>query len=70
MADKLNRPEELAKLLGLEVRTLANWRASRIGPAFHKIGGRVRYSEKDIEDWCRSTRTLTGSEPSEREGTA
>lgn len=36
-------------------RTLANWRSTRTGPSFTKIGGRVLYPLSEILSW-ESTR--------------
>lgn len=32
-------------------RTLANWRSTRKGPKFTKIGGRVLYSASAVAEW-------------------
>jgi hypothetical protein len=49
---KLLTPEEVAAYLGLEqVRTLADWRLRRMGPAYLKCGRAVRYREADIIAW-------------------
>lgn len=38
-----------ASILGLEVRTLRNWRTLRKGPKYRKIGSRlVRYHRADL----------------------
>ncbi|MFT3793032.1 MAG: helix-turn-helix domain-containing protein [Rudaea sp.] len=40
---------EAASILGIDPRTLANWRSQRKGPAARKIGARmVRYHRDDI----------------------
>jgi hypothetical protein len=39
-------------------RTLANWRSSRQGPPFCKVGGRVFYKAEDLIEW-ESKRTVT-----------
>jgi hypothetical protein len=40
---------QAAAILGAEVQTLRNWRWSRTGPRFHKIGKRlVRYHRADL----------------------
>jgi len=44
--------EEAAKILGLSVQTLRNWRFKRIGPPYLKVGSRsVRYSPEDLYKW-------------------
>lgn len=43
-------PKELATEYRISARTLANWRASGVGPAFVKFGLRaVRYRRADVE---------------------
>jgi len=46
-------PEELHARFKkrVAVRTLSNWRTLGIGPKFTKIGGRVLYPLKEVEDW-------------------
>lgn len=44
-------PAELARLLGCKEPTLAVWRSSGIGPAYIKIGNRVRYVREQVEEW-------------------
>jgi len=41
--------ETLAARWGLKPRTLERWRWLRQGPAYLKIGGRIRYRLIDIE---------------------
>jgi predicted site-specific integrase-resolvase len=48
--------KELARRLGMSIRTLQRWRWTGRGPAFLKLGGRVVYPLTDIESWeatCR-----------------
>lgn len=40
-----------AEMIGLNPRTLENWRVLWKGPKFVKVGGRVRYSEQHIIEW-------------------
>jgi Helix-turn-helix domain len=39
---------QLAQRWGLSPRTLERWRWLKLGPAYIKIGGRVRYRLKDV----------------------
>lgn len=39
---------EVARRWKISPRSLEKWRTVGIGPAFVKIGGRVRYREEDI----------------------
>ena len=45
---------DAAARLGLSPRTLDRYRATGGGPAFHRFGGRVRYSGADLEAWVAS----------------
>jgi predicted site-specific integrase-resolvase len=49
--------KEVAERLGIEPRTLEGWRWKGIGPAYHRIGGSIRYSTEDIEAYERSVRS-------------
>lgn len=53
-AEALMSPEELAALVGVKVRTLANWRYRGTGPQYIKPGGSVRYRAGDVEAWLTS----------------
>ncbi|NCC23239.1 MAG: DNA-binding protein [Alphaproteobacteria bacterium] len=48
---------ETAQELNISVRTLARWRAERIGPAYTKIGARVYYRRAAITEWVRKHET-------------
>lgn len=52
-------PREVAAAYGIAEKTLANWRSQGKGPAYHKLGGKVRYAAVDMEDWARESRVLT-----------
>ena len=49
-------PDEVSKQLGVSKSTLAKWRMSGSGPAYHRFGRRVRYSELDNSAWVSSKR--------------
>jgi hypothetical protein len=40
--------KQSAELLGLAVQTLRNWRCTRKGPPYYKIGRSVRYSREAL----------------------
>lgn len=46
-------PEQVSQRLAgrISVRTLANWRCLGTGPRFTRIGGRILYSMRAVEDW-------------------
>lgn len=62
MSDDLLTPTELAVMLGMSVRTLANWRSAGKGPPYLKIGveppeghqdrRKVRYQRAVAERWA------------------
>ena len=31
--------------------TLANWRTKKMGPSYHKLGGKIVYKVLDVEKW-------------------
>lgn len=54
MTDLLT-PAELAVMLGMSVRTLANWRSTGIGvepPEGHQDRRKVRYQRQTAEQWA------------------
>jgi hypothetical protein len=52
---------EAEQLLALPKNTLAKMRVSGEGPAFHKLGKRVRYSVADLETWLQARRYTSTS---------
>jgi hypothetical protein len=53
-------PDQVAERLGLSVQTLAIWRLRAFGPRWLKISSRVRYRERDLEEFLASrARTST-----------
>lgn len=43
--------EQAARLLGVHPGTLSNWRLRQQGPAFVRVGSRIRYRLADVESW-------------------
>jgi excisionase family DNA binding protein len=53
-------PTEAAERLKVAEKTLANWRAQGVGPAFVRVGRIVRYTDEDLASWLKSkARTST-----------
>ncbi len=52
--DDLLDTRQLAARLDLQPATLEQWRWSGKGPAYVKLGGRVRYRVQDLESWIES----------------
>lgn len=44
----------MARLLGVEVETLAAWRRRGYGPRWYRIGKKVRYTESDLREWMNA----------------
>ncbi|VBB44914.1 conserved hypothetical protein [uncultured Desulfatiglans sp.] len=51
--------DKAERFLGIKKGTLANWRYHGRGPAYYKVGRRVFYAEKDLNNWLKATRVLT-----------
>lgn len=45
---------ELAAALGVQVKTLQNWRSRRIGPAFIRRAKAIFYERDDVIAWMRA----------------
>ena len=48
-----------ADYLDLSPRTLDGYRVSGYGPAFHRIGNRVRYRRADLDAWAENRLSTT-----------
>ena len=48
---RLLRTKEAARFLGISIRTLEKHRTYGTGPTYRKVGGRVLYTVRDLEDW-------------------
>lgn len=45
----LHSSEEVARQLGVAVKTLAAWRSNEVGPPYIRLGRTIRYRSEDIE---------------------
>lgn len=63
MSERLLSEAELSELTGVPVPTLIDWRYRRKGPAFVKLGARVRYRESDVEAWLAERTVATSDMP-------
>jgi excisionase family DNA binding protein len=43
--------EDVARYLGIPVKTLYNWRTENYGPKGVRVGKHVRYDPQDVVDW-------------------
>ena len=54
---------DAARFLGLSHRTMEKWRLQGLGPGFLKVGRRVLYDLRDLEDYLASCRRRSTSDP-------
>lgn len=59
MAGSLLTPAEVAERLRVSTRTLEFWRHQGRGPAFVRLGKRVRYRADDVEGFIDAQRSTT-----------
>jgi predicted site-specific integrase-resolvase len=52
-------PTSVARLLGVEVETLASWRRRGYGPNWYRIGKKVRYAEAELRTWMSAQANLS-----------
>jgi excisionase family DNA binding protein len=52
----LLRPDEVARLLDVPLRTIYRWRSPHNGPRGYRVGRHVRYQVDDIERWLEDHR--------------
>lgn len=55
-------PPEVAAHLDVTVQALAVMRMDGTGPAFHRVGRRIRYSWDDVAEWLESTKVRTAGD--------
>ena len=61
------RPDEVAALIGVSTKTLANWRYRGVGPQFIKLGGirgskaAVRYDQDAVQLWLQESTMLSAA---------
>lgn len=61
------RTSEAGRFLGLSGRTLEKHRTYGTGPTYRKIGGRVVYAVRDLQDWAdRGAQSSTSDSASGR----
>lgn len=44
-------PDDAATILSVPTATLSQWRYRGRGPRYSRVGGIVRYSRRDLDDW-------------------
>ena len=55
-ADRFYAATDPAMRFIASYQTLAHWRAREIGPAFHRLGGRILYKGADLNAFIESRR--------------
>jgi len=53
---RLLSPGEVATILGVTEGCLARWRSQGKPPAYHRVHGRVRYAEFDVQTFLDGVR--------------
>lgn len=51
---------EVAQLLSVEEKTLANWRSRSYGPRGFRVGKGVRYRREEVDRWLAEQEADTG----------
>lgn len=54
MNASLLTPEDVATLLGVEVKTLYNWRSAGVGPVALKVGKYLRWRPEAVDAYLAS----------------
>jgi excisionase family DNA binding protein len=54
--ERLMSPVEVARFLGVPLRTLYRWRSRGDGPRGYRLGRHVRYRVDDVERWLEDHR--------------
>ncbi|MFT8638712.1 helix-turn-helix transcriptional regulator [Bifidobacterium sp.] len=54
MCDSLWSSERAAEFLGIMPSSLRRWRSKHEGPAFVRVGNKVRYDPEDVRAWVSS----------------
>jgi len=53
--DEVMSTEKTAEYLGVEIRTLENWRSENKGPRYYKPTGKlIFYFKSDLDAWIKS----------------
>jgi hypothetical protein len=60
--------EELAEMLGRDVRTIERWEHERLGPPRTKVGSLIRYRVEAVRQWLTENEKKQVRQPPRREG--
>jgi excisionase family DNA binding protein len=54
--ERLMSPLDIARFLGVPLRTIYRWRSRGEGPRGYRVGRHVRYRARDVEHWLEHHR--------------
>jgi len=60
--DPLYREQKAAEYLCVSVGTLQQWRSAGRGPSYRKVGKRVLYAQRDLEEFVELARRTSTSQ--------
>jgi len=63
--DPLYDEDEAAEYLNFSARTLQRWRMEGQGPTYRKLGKRVLYAQRDLEEFVEKGRRTSTSQEGE-----
>lgn len=55
---KLLNTRQVSTITGIPESTLRYWRCAGLGPAWVKLGGRVRYDESDVDAYVKANKRI------------
>ncbi|WP_374962807.1 helix-turn-helix domain-containing protein [Spongiibacter tropicus] len=67
-SEQLLSPTETALIIGIDQRTLANWRVAGRGPRFTKMGRNVRYTRAAVQEFIHSNTFSNTREAAQAQG--
>jgi hypothetical protein len=68
--DQMIPPTRVARLLGVQVGTLAAWRRKGFGPRWYRIGRKIGYTESDLHSWVITKASSAHNSPAASAGGA
>jgi excisionase family DNA binding protein len=67
MNKSLITADEVARITGLSLTTLAQWRSQRRGIPYLKVGRSVRYDPRDVQTYLEGCRVSVSAPPERRQ---
>jgi DNA-binding transcriptional regulator YiaG len=53
--------KEASAYLGIKSQTLQNWRQADKAPPFYRIGGKIIYDLRELQEWMQERRQPAGA---------